>query len=181
MPQFYVYVYRDPSRKNEPIYCGKGQDRRAYEHLTRTDKHEFVHRLAKMKRNGVEPIINVVDMPSEELALQCEIDTIARFGRKDLGKGPLLNMTDGGDGTSGRITIDETREKMSLTRKGQSQTLEHIDNRRKAMIGQKRTDETREKMSKAHQGRTQPIVICPHCGFVGAKSRWHFDNCKYKK
>lgn len=117
--KFYVYVYRDPSHGNEPIYVGKGLESRPYDHLTREDIHPFVQRLQLMKRGGIEPIINVVDMPSEEMAFQCEIDTIARFGRKNLGLGPLLNLTDGGEGFSGYIPSAETRKKQSDAKKGE--------------------------------------------------------------
>lgn len=155
MKQFYVYVYRDPSRKNEPIYCGKGQDDRAYVHLSRIDKHPFTHRLQFMKANGIEPIINVVNLPSEALAFQCEIDSIARFGRKDLKLGPLLNQTDGGEGASGWIENAETRRKKADAHKGKKSSQYRIP---------------------------KPRVTCPHCGKEGGKPsmmRHHFDKCKF--
>lgn len=95
---FYTYLYRDPSRGNEMIYVGKGQKRRAWKHLSRTDRHPFTQRLQKMKRNGVTPLIEFLCKDvDEELALLCEVEAIDLYGRKDLGKGPLLNLTDGGD------------------------------------------------------------------------------------
>lgn len=211
MPQFYVYVYRDPSRKNEPIYVGKGQDDRAYEHLKYAQNNHFKNRLAKMKRNGIEPVINVVDMPSEALAIQCEVDTIARLGRKDLKLGPLLNQTDGGEGASGRITRDDTKQKLSNINKGKTRSDEtrqkisdglkgrpfSLKHRQSLSVlkkgennpnyGKPRSLETRQKMSITQKGmRTgvpQQVLVCPHCGKAGgnAMKMWHFDNCKYKK
>lgn len=207
MPQFYVYVYRDPSRDNEPIYCGKGQGDRAYEHLKYARNPHLRNRLAKMKREGVDPIINVVDLPSEALAIQCEIDTIARFGRKDLKLGPLLNQTDGGEGQSNPSL--ETRKKMSDARKGE----------KSYWFGKSHSDISKQKMSDAQKGnkgnnfgKSAPAsvkakqsaalkgkytgennhmfgkvhrkLICPHCAkeaSVNMAYRWHFDNCKYKK
>lgn len=172
--KFYTYVYRDPSRKNEPIYVGKGQDDRAYVHLKNAQNNYLRNRLAKMKRNGIEPIINVVDMTSEALAIQCEIDTIARFGRKDLKLGPLLNQTDGGEGTSGCIPSPETCQKQSDAKKGENNP----------MYGKSHSPEHRKKMSDAKKGKPKPRITCPHCGKdgdAGSMSRWHFDNCKYKK
>lgn len=36
--QYYTYIYYDPSRNNEPIYVGKGYDKRAWDHLTSKTK-----------------------------------------------------------------------------------------------------------------------------------------------
>lgn len=211
MPQFYVYVYRDPSRRNEPIYVGKGLGNRAYEHLNDAQNNHFKNRLAKMKREGVDPIINVVGMPSEALALLCEVDTIARFGRKDLGLGPLLNLTDGGEGASGRITRDDTKQKLSKIAKGKTRSEEtkqkmseakkgkpfSLKHRQSLSVSKKgennpnykkpRSLGTRQKMSITQKGvRTgvpQQVLVCPHCGKEGgnAMKMWHFDKCKYKK
>jgi hypothetical protein len=186
--KFYVYVYRDPSRNNEPIYVGKGFGNRAYEHLDSGSHSVLVNRrLAKMKRNGIEPIINVIDMPSEALAVQCEIDTIARFGRKDLKLGPLLNQTDGGEGVSNPSAA--TRQKISAAHKGKILTNSHrqkISDNQKGdknhNFGKPKTDKIRSKMSAKALNR--PRIICPHCGKEGATQQlkqWHFDNCKYRK
>lgn len=168
MSQFYAYIYRDPSRNNEAIYVGKGSGKRVYNHLKNRDKpkakenKQFMGRLRNMKEAGVEPVIQIFNCESEELAFLFEEEAIDKYGRIDLGKGPLHNHTNGGEGTSN--PSPETRQKKSDAMKGKSASVE-----------------TRQKKSEAMKGKVQPIVICPHCGFVGAKSRWHFDNCKYKK
>jgi hypothetical protein len=192
MPEFYVYVYRDPSRKNEAIYVGKGQGDRARSHLD-SGSHSILlnRRLAKMKRNGIEPIINVVDMPSEALAHQCEIDTIARLGRKDLKLGPLLNQTDGGEGTSGYIHTDKARQKQSQAKKGKSRSLaarKKISDTQKGrpspIKDKPKSTAHRKKLSDVQKGKPKAIVTCSHCGKEGGKGimqRWHFDNCKHKK
>src|ERR1039458_5353010 len=102
MTQYYTYIYKDPSRdyygKPEPFYVGKGSGKRSRVHFQRTDYCEFVHRLQKLKRNGIEPIITkIIVGANEEFALGIETMLIKRIGRKDLGTGPLLNLTNGGD------------------------------------------------------------------------------------
>ena len=114
MADFYTYIYHDG---DIPIYVGKGKGRRVYDHLKRKDHHPLTQKLAKMKREGREPRIEIHDMPCEDAALELEVLWIALFGRKDLGLGPLLNGTDGGEGTSGRIDSLETKTKRSVAQK----------------------------------------------------------------
>src|ERR1039458_10261125 len=102
MNQYYTYIYKDPSKdyygKPEPFYVGKGSGYRSRNHLRRTDHCEFIHRLQKMKQNGIEPIIEkIIIGTNEKFALGIETMLIKRIGRKDLGKGPLLNLTNGGE------------------------------------------------------------------------------------
>lgn len=99
---FYCYVYKDPSRNMEPFYVGKGKNKRAWDHLKRTKPSEMTHRIKKMIRNGVEPVIEFLCYDQdEEFIFLVEQEAIHKFGRKDLGKGPLLNLTDGGEGPIG--------------------------------------------------------------------------------
>jgi hypothetical protein len=181
---FYVYIYRDPSRKNEPIYVGKGTGRRAYKHLTRKDKHPFTHRLQLMKREGVEPHIEIINAIDEDHAFFMEECCIQVLGRKDLRTGSLLNLNDGGKGgMSGWVASVETRKTWSEARKGKSLSAEARRRMSDAQKGKSFSAEHRQRMSDALKGRVHPKVICPHCGKEGGASalkRYHFDNCKFK-
>ena len=176
--KFYVYIYRDPSRNFQEIYVGKGQDDRAYKHLTRKDMHPFTQRLQKMGRDGVEPHIEIIHCNNEEVAFAAEVLSIKVLGRKDLGRGTLLNLTDGGEGTSGYIPSAETLQKMSDAQKGKSRSLETRQKSSDANKGKPKSLETRAKMSDAKKGKLHPKSICPHCGKLSGPGRWHFDNCK---
>ena len=99
---FYTYIYYDPSRDNEPFYIGKGTNDRAWSHKHRTDIHPFVQRLQFMKKNSIIPVIGLYAGIDEEFAFLLEEELIQKFGRKDLGLGPLLNLTDGGGGNTNR-------------------------------------------------------------------------------
>lgn len=75
---------------------------------------------------------------------------------------------------SRQITSEETRLKMSKTRKGRTITWDLKRN----------TPEANEKRSKKMIGISKAKVQCPHCSKVGGKPQmyqWHFDNCKGKK
>ena len=157
--RFYTYCYYDPSRGMEPIYVGKGTGDRAKSHLSRKDHHPLTYRLRKMKSNGVEPIIKFLcNNVDEELAILCEEEAISKYGRRDLGKGTLLNLTDGGEGTSGFIPTftEEHKRKISLARSGQKlkpQSEETKNKRADKLRGTKRTVEQRNNISASKKGK----------------------------
>lgn len=119
---YYVYVYYDTN--DTPFYVGYGKNNRMYDHLNEAKKNltssknqRKLNKIRKMLREGIEPTIKVIrDKLSRQEACELEIELIEKFGRADLGLGPLTNMTKGGDGTVD--WSDELREKLSDKRKG---------------------------------------------------------------
>lgn len=97
MADFYTYIYHD---NDTPIYVGKGMGWRCNAHLKNARNPFLKNKLTKMKREGREPRIQIIDAPDEAAAFEMEELLIALIGRRDLGLGPLLNLTDGGEGTS---------------------------------------------------------------------------------
>ena len=142
--KYYIYAHINPL-KNEIFYIGKGFGNRAYIKLNRS---------ALWKRTVAKYgyIIDIIqDGLTEEEALIKEKIYIARIGRKDLGNGPLVNLTDGGEGTSGLITSEETKQKIAETSKGRI----HSEESRKKMSEAKKiiSAETRKKLSEAIKGK----------------------------
>lgn len=129
--EFYVYVYLDTRKPGiyvygdlvfdyEPIYVGKGKKRRYKNHMTLRNyiENHFYHKLNKMIAEGFYPeIILVKDKLDEKQAFEIEIDMIKQIGR-NINNGTLLNLTDGGEGSSGRICSQETKIKISGTKLG---------------------------------------------------------------
>src|SRR5258708_307149 len=121
--KFYVYImfrvdkpkgeyrYGDLVFEYEPFSVGKGWHKRLYDHFRPShlksdgNKHKvnIIKKLLnlgfKMKDISKKYKVDLYEMDS----LNLEILTIATIGRNDLGLGPLTNMTNGGDGYSGRI------------------------------------------------------------------------------
>ncbi len=98
---FFVYQYFDPIR-NEPIYIGAGHNNRDKHHLKRKDVNPFVRRILWIKKQGMEPIITKLHENLDYFdAFTIEPFLIEKIGRKDLGKGPLLNLSGGGEGNIG--------------------------------------------------------------------------------
>jgi len=159
--KYYTYIYRDPSRLNnknlpEEIYVGKGKDLRAWDHINYPSKkkHSFPHRLAFMKRNGIDPLIEIISALDESHAFLMEMCLIEVIGRKDLGKGSLLNLTNGGEGMSGNIRSPETRAKIGRANIGKDRT--HTKKAKlkisKSCKGRKDTKVAKEKKKIANTG-----------------------------
>ena len=151
---YYTYLYIDPSRSHrlcpdgEPIYVGKGKNDRAYAHLKRTDSTHFSRRLAKMQRAGVLPVIKMLATDiDEELAFLVEQEAIAKYGRRDLGLGPLLNLTDGGEGVSGHIWTDEQRQRVGDGVRRAFQDDQRRQRRTRAVMVAKAKPEVRARTS----------------------------------
>jgi hypothetical protein len=182
------YVYEYLRTDNTPYYIGKGRKDRwkSKDHVVGIPPKERVRFIAE----------NLTNKEAQDL----EIELIAKYGRKDLGTGILRNLTDGGEGSPGRLASEETKQKLKEARAKQITTKETREKMRKAHTGRKHSEETRKKMSLSSSGRTnspetiqrirearkkQVIVTvqvtCPHCGKQGGNRimpRYHFDNCK---
>jgi len=134
---FFIYCYICPVR-SEVIYIGKGSGNRHLVHLRRKDKHPLTQRIQWIRNQGLEPVIDFICQGvDEEFAFLVEQEAIAKYGRKDLGKGPLLNLTDGGDGIVGHRHTEDARSRISAA----------LRVRPPAMKGRHHTEETKRAIS----------------------------------
>jgi hypothetical protein len=132
-----------------------------------------------MRNNGVEPIIERYENLEEAEALDLEKNLILSIGRKLNSSGPLLNITEGGEGCSGMIHSDEAKAKIGNKAKGNqrwlgkkhteeakakiskvSRNLVHTEEAKakisKAASGKKHTEESKAKLSKSKLGVKKP-------------------------
>jgi hypothetical protein len=149
MTDFYTYLYRDIDRT--PIYVGKGKGNRAYVHFN-GDTH-LSNLLRKRLKDGykIEPEINY--HINEEWAFAIEMCLIQSYGRADLKTGTLFNLTNGGEGPSGRPPANKGKKGMQVPW---------------------------NKGTKDFKNGPYKKITCPHCGKVGAGGAMklhHFDNC----
>jgi hypothetical protein len=143
-----------------PYYIGKGIGNRAF-----APHHKGIS--VPKDKNRIQFICENI---KEIDAFNLEIYLICLYGRIDLKTGCLHNMTNGGDGSSGHIKSQETRQKLSkalkgkplseiskyhksLAAKGRKLTNKQKASLLKANIGSKRTDAHKLAISKSLQGR----------------------------
>lgn len=84
-------------------------------------------------------------------ACKKEVELISLYGRKDLKKGLLANLTDGGDGVKGHS--QETIDKITKVHKGRIQSEKEILKRVNSRKGYFHSAETKKKMSSSAKGR----------------------------
>ena len=166
--QYYAYLYIDP-RSDEIFYVGKGclaksgKDR-AFRHLD-ANQHSLVARKSrKMIKEGVRPIIQKIDCSSEQIALDLEMGLIKLIGRKDLGKGTLLNLTDGGESPPKGVhkTLHSEHSKKLISEK-KKEWYASGNQHPRGMLGKKLSEETKLKLSKSRVGKKYAKKECPVC------------------
>lgn len=145
---FYTYLYTDP-KTDTPIYVGKGRGKRVNAHFTIKSKLGNVLRKRNKEGYIVQPVITYY--PSENAAFAAEIFWIAVYGRANLGKGTLFNLTDGGDGCSGVIYSEDRKKKISENLRNRSPEVR--DKIGASIKGIKRSTSTLAKMSASGKGR----------------------------
>lgn len=151
-----IKVYRHRRNDtNEIFYVGIGKtEKRPY---SKADRSEFWKRITN-KTNYLVEIVCTCDTWEE--ACQIEKYLIKYYGRRDLGLGPLVNMTDGGEGVVNKIVSNETKEKISKAKTGKvrsnktkAKISEALKGELSPMYGKKLSDETRAKLSEVNKGK----------------------------
>jgi hypothetical protein len=204
---FYVYGLIDP-RNNLPFYIGKGtinpkrrgvRYRRILEHLSKSDTvNKFkVKVMEKILLNYDKiPYIIYKYFDDEVECFTCEVELISKYGRRDLKSGCLTNLTNGGEGFSGRIKTTEEKFKISQAKKlyyesnpANFKGCKHTEETKRLMsekqqqmakhlsmkaTGRKHTEETKQKLREINLGRKIPKEICHKFAHHGS------NNCQAK-
>jgi len=141
---FYVYEHLRNDTK-QPFYIGKGCGKRARSRFGRT-KH-WNNIVSKANGFTVNYLIKDID---ENLAFFCEEETIDFYRKKGI---EIINLTNGGEGSSGRVVSKETIEKISLKNRGVKKSEKSKKLMSLAKLGKKISEETKAKMSAARKGK----------------------------
>lgn len=223
--KFYVYVLMDPRKSGPwivtlpggasfelpflPFYVGKGFGRRLKKHVEQarnlkdkgrklTLKHNTILKIERLGLKVVEQKISVKLV--EAMALAKEEILIEAIGRVYVGTGPLANTTTGGEGSTGLVHTEETKQLLHSKLKGMKKPDGFgakiraanlcrgefsLETRQKIAVkatGRVRSPESIRKQADKTRGVPKPKSMCPHCGTVCAHNilvRYHLDKCKY--
>jgi hypothetical protein len=133
--EYYTYAYL--REDGTPYYIGKGKKYRAY-----TNGGKPCCRPPTKNR-----IIILKNNLTEDDAHKHEIYMINVFGRRDIGTGILRNKTNGGEGKSGWVPSQETRNKLKKANIGKRHTKETCKKMSKSRIGHPVSEETKNKIA----------------------------------
>jgi hypothetical protein len=172
---FYVYCLRrqdeaDPFHLelDQPFWFGKGSNGRMHSHrkaakkclrdssLPRDTRINIIIKLWSLGFDFTEEAI--IKNLTEEESFYYEKEFIKIYGRKNNGTGCLANLTDGGEGTSGYIYSEESKQKMRGPK-----TEEHKKQLRLAKIGKPSnrkgipiSEEQKKLLSLLNSGENHP-------------------------
>lgn len=147
-----AYVYRHIRLdKNEPFYIGIGSDDNYNRAKTSTRRNKHWLNISKF---WFEVDILFDNLTWNE-ACEKEKEFIALYGRSDLGKGVLCNLTNGGDGVLGRIFkhSEDSKLKMSKTRKGKKSYVRNEEIIKRQIEAAKKRGISKENLQKMIEGK----------------------------
>lgn len=135
-----AYVYRHVRLDtNKVFYIGIGSDNSYRRAKCKSNRNIYWTRIVNKTPYRIDILFD--ELTPDEAKLK-EIEFITIHGRRNLGLGTLVNLTDGGDGGCGVIVSNETKEKIRQTSK-----------KRKANLGRKLSEEWRQNISLGGRGR----------------------------
>lgn len=168
---FYNYVYCDPRKPwylikgtsvvlpGEPFYVGRGKGDRKLHHLWEAEgswkeqrrvRNYKLNKIKKILNCGLKPIVVQLNKDlSNEMANANEEYLVKVIGRFDLGKGPLTNLTNGGETSAGfKMPQESTRRRLITTFKNRPEGWHN------PFKGKRHTEEAKQKNRLAHLGKS---------------------------
>lgn len=153
---FYVYALFRPW-DGSPFYIGKGKAERWLDHQRPSTKHTNKHLANIIKKAaglGLEiPRVKIRENLFEAEAFSIERALIAAIGRGR--NGPLVNATDGGEGSSGNRLSEQARDRIRQSAMGNTRSLGAVRSQEtiQKLRAKRNSAETRAKMSASHKGK----------------------------
>ena len=135
------------------FYIGIGKtEKRAY---SKKSRNKWWKNIILKTEYSVEIIIEDI---SWKEAQEVEVLLISEYGRRDLGLGNLVNLTNGGEGTQGIIVSDKTKQNMSISATGRKHSEESKEKNRIASANV--SEETKFKRYLKNKGLKRTPEQC---------------------
>lgn len=160
------YLYRHVRLdKNEVFYVGIGTKYKPFSTLKTTEyergycksgRNPYWHRIVKKTEYRVEIILESEDY---DFIKKKEVEFIALYGRRDLCKGTLTNLTDGGEGIVGIIRTEEELKKRSERMKGEGNPNFGKYKDLHPSYGRKSSQETVDKLIEYRKNNLHPLAV----------------------
>jgi hypothetical protein len=149
---FLAYVHARPETVNQHgiFYVGKGMGKRHLNLTARNAHHANI--IAKYGAKNI--LIGKLECSSEQIAFDLEIGLIKCLHRNGV---RLANMTNGGEGSAGRETLQSTRDKLSIVSKGAVRSPEYRSKISKTLTGRKLSTERIEKGRQSQLGKKHSV------------------------
>jgi hypothetical protein len=139
------------------VTWGKGKGDRWNDHERRPDSRARNYMLRaiveRAKKLGKElPKVKLREKMTEDEAFELERIFIKAIGRKKDG-GPLVNLTDGGDGSTGLVFRPESRKLLSVAHTGKTLSADHKKNISIALKDKPKSPEHAANAAAAQRGK----------------------------
>lgn len=171
----YAYLFCYP--EGTPYYAGVGKGDR----VRTVSRNRWANRIdSKIQKSGRKTLRIIVEFETREEACVQECAWIRHYGRRYLGGGLLVNMTEGGEGTKGLVWTAAMRASVGNKLRGKSWSLERREAQSIALrgnknaLGHKHTTETRARMSASLRGkklRLSPAEIARRAAWAAELGR----------
>lgn len=149
---YYVYGLYEPDT-GVVRYIGRGKKDRWRRHFRAADRHYNPMMARMFSRYGqTVQVRKIAEGMTYDEATALEVRLIAETGRGR--KGPLYNMTDGGDGMAGHVPTNAHREKIAESNRRRRLSPETRAKIAASRLGQKPSPEHRAALSASRIGNT---------------------------
>ncbi len=148
-----VYMHITPNNKK---YIGitKNKVKERWKNGRGYERQLFYNAILKYGWDNIQHIILYQNLTREE-AEQKEIELIKRYNTRNRKYGYNLD----GGGNVNREVSEETREKISLKKRGVKHSPESIEKQRMKVLGKKWSEETREKIMKSRRLHKKVLTL----------------------
>lgn len=142
-----MYIYRHRRLDTfEIFYVGIGSDvryKRAYNKINRSFWWKNITNKHKYQVEIVQEGLSLGD------AKELEIFLISLYGRKDLNKGSLVNMSNGGESAYGAIRSEETKDKYKKSKEGNKNPMFGKRGNLSPRFGKKLTQKSKNEIKRS--------------------------------